>query len=484
MSELLRRAAAESPDALALKTPEESISYCDLLTAAEEKGEELRAAGIDPGSMVATLLPNGVEWLIAYWGATLHNCVVAPLSTRAPRAEIDQLLDHAAASVLITSGELHKLEPNATPQIPPAKEPNQSDAVHLIQFTSGSTGEPKGAMLTHRGLLSAAWHHVDQWGLQPSAAVFVPNPLNHILGLMYGVLTPTAARATVLTLERFDLEAAVRLLREGRAVAMAGAPTHLQMISQFVDEHQLELPHLRLGFTGGAPIAPDWVERIRRSLGLEALINGYGMSEVGSIAQTVIGDSAEQVAHSIGYLAPGLEARIIDPDSRENLGEGEVGELWIRGPSVMVGYLGNESLSAEALDEDGWLRTGDLVRRDGAGRLFYVDRLGEMFTVGGFNVYPTEVERALRRCPGIDQVAVVPKPDTRLGSVPIAFVVAREAIGGAAFDEAAIRRQCEAELRNYAVPKRVLEVESLPLNRSGKVDKLRLRQRAIEIDVD
>jgi acyl-CoA synthetase (AMP-forming)/AMP-acid ligase II len=354
------------------------------------------------------------------------------------------------------------------------------ESVHIVQFTSGSTGEPKGAMLTHQGLISAARHHAEAWRLEPGESVFIPNPFSHILGLMYGVLTPVVAQATVLTMPKFDLLQALEILVKGEAVAMTGVPTHLQLLTESVERDELELPHLRLGFTGGAPIAPEWVDRVREGLGLEALINGYGMSEVGSIAQTRIEDSPEQVATSVGFLAPGLEARIVDPDSGDDLSEGEVGELWIRGPSVMKGYYRNERLTRQTLIEGGWLRTGDLMLRDAEGRLSFVSRLGDMFTVGGFNVYPAEVERVLASHPEIEQAAVVAVADERLGSVPVAFVRRR----WEGLQPLAVIDHCQRHLRNYMVPHCVFFMQSLPLNRAGKVDKRKLARQAEDSDVE
>lgn len=484
VAELLSHAAAEHPDVVALKTPDQSITYRELFEAADDRAARVRAAGADRGSVVATLLPNGVEWLVSYWGATVNGNVVVPLSTRATPAEVERLISHAGASVLISEQELRCLEP-ADSVVPPARGERVADATHLIQFTSGSTGEPKGAMLTHRGLISAARQHAEDWKLMPGDVVFVPNPFSHILGLMYGVLTPTVAQATVLTMPRFDLAEAVELLVKSDAVALTGAPTHLQMLTEWVERQGLQLPRLRLGFTGGAPIASEWVDRVRRVLGLEALINGYGMSEVGSIAQTAIDDSPEQVARSVGFLAPGLEARIVDPETGNDLPSREVGELWLRGPSVMLGYLGNTALTEEVLVEGGWLRTGDMMQRDSDGRLSFVTRLGDMFTVGGFNVYPAQVERTLTRHPEIDSAVVVPVADQRLGSVPVAFVVRSGGRPGRArLDEESILAHCKADLRNYMVPRYVFLLETLPLNRAGKVDRPKLAQQAEETYVD
>ncbi len=483
LPELLKRAVADSPESLALETVDNSVSYRELLEGASDLAENLRSAGAGEGTGVGIRLRNGVDWLVSYWGATLNGNVVVPLSTWATPAEIETLLAQTGIAALVSDEGLRTLnrgEAKVFTGNTVTGDRSSPDAVHLIQFTSGSTGEPKGAMLTHKGLMSAARHHAEAWQLEPGNSIFVPNPFSHILGLMYGVLTPMVAQATVLTMPRFDPVQALELLVRNKAVAMTGAPTHLQLLTEHVDREDLELPHLRLAFTGGATITPEWVDRVCRALDLDALVNGYGMSEVGSIAQTRIDDLPKQVASSVGFLAPGLEARIVDPESGDDLAVGEVGELWVHGPSVMKGYYGNEGLTREALVEGGWLRTGDLMRRDAEGRLSFVSRLGEMFTVGGFNVYPAEVEQALTSHPEIEQAAVLPVADERLGSVPVAFVCCR----GEDVEVAAIQEHCKQTLRNYMVPRRVFLMASMPLNRAGKVDKRQLAKQVEKIDVE
>jgi acyl-CoA synthetase (AMP-forming)/AMP-acid ligase II len=480
---LLKQAVADSPESLALKTVDSSVSYRELLEGASDLAENLRSAGAVEGTGVGIWLSNGVDWLVSYWGATLNGNVVVPLSTWATPAEIETLVLQTGIAVVISDEGLRSVNSSKGEVLASeffTGDKSSPEAVHLIQFTSGSTGEPKGAMLTHQGLISAARHHAEAWRLEPGNSIFVPNPFSHILGLMYGVLTPMVAQGTVLTMPRFGPAQAVELLVRSEAVAMTGAPTHLQLLTEQVEREDLELPHLRLAFTGGAAITPEWVDRVCGALDLEALVNGYGMSEVGSIAQTRIDDPPRQVASSVGFLAPGLEARIVDPESGVDLAVGEVGEFWVRGPSVMKGYYRNGRLTREALVEGGWLRTGDLMRRDAEGRLSFVSRLGDMFTVGGFNVYPAEVERALTSHPEIEQAAVLPVADERLGSVPVAFVCCR----AEDVEEAVIQEHCKLTLRNYMVPRCVFLMASMPLNRAGKVDKRQLAQQVEKIDVE
>lgn len=477
--ELLIRAAWFSGDTIALRTLEESITYGELLERARQTALELKGLGAEPGSCAAIRRPNGVEWLVAYWGATLNHCVVVPLSLRATPREVESQLAHTRAAALFSEQGLRPLSHSAVDLLPSVGE-QPDEAVHLVQFTSGSTGEPKGAMLTHRGLIGTARHQAEAWGLAPAEAAFVPNPFCHILGLMYGVLMPTTARTTALTLPRFDLDQTLELLIKAKPVAMAGAPAHFQALAEQVEQRQLQLPDLRLGFTGGAVMAPRWVDRVRRALHLEAMVSGYGMSEVGSVAHTRRDDTPEQVATSVGFLVPGLEGRVVDPKSGEELPDGEVGELRLRGTSVMRGYLDNEPLTREALVDGGWLRTHDLMRRDPSGRLTFVGRLDDMFTVGGYNVYPAEIERALLRHPEIAQAAVVPAAHDRLGSIPVAFVRGHSQT----LDTAALLEHCRRELRGYMVPRHFETLEELPLNAVGKVDRRRLKELAESVDVE
>lgn len=502
---LLDQAVAEAGDRPAVITPGASVTYAQLDRMAWRLAGSMAAAGIRARERVALWLPNGSDWLLAHWAAARHGNVVVPISTHLPPNLVRRRLEHSGVVALFATAGFEALDTTPALQQVLAAAPESlrlvvvrgpcaalgaralawedfvesgrgvevnagdvgPDDIHLIQYTSGTTAEPKGAMLAHRGLARAARSHAAAWGLVPGDAVFVPNPFNHILGFMYGCLVPAAACAPSATLAVFAVEPALELLASSGATAMTGTPTHLQMLAQHPGRERFDLRRLRLALTGGAAIAPEWVREVTRALGLEAVLNGYGMSEVGSVAQTRVSDAPEVLAASLGHLVAGLAGRVVDSESGLDVSVGRPGELWIRGEAVMRGYLGAPELTARALTPEGWLRTGDLVRRDAQGRLDFVGRLGDMFTVGGFNVYPMAVERALEQHPSIAEAAVVGVEDQRLGAVPVALLRASAAMPG----QEELAAFCRERLASYEVPRRFEVVESLPRNPTGKLDR-------------
>lgn len=504
---LFEESVRDAATSRAVVTADAALTYADLRKLAQQVAAGLAQAHIGAGDRVALWLPNGIDWLAAHWGAALRGSVVVPLGTRLPPAQVRRLLEHAQVAALFTTSEIVQpdqaaaLEPllsdppahlrvvvmrgaargdrtvawdgfldsgRGTPQV--TAEPRQPDHIHLIQYTSGTTGAPKGAMLAHRGLVQAARSHAQAWDLARGEAIFVPNPFSHILGFVYGCLVPAAAGAASVTMEKFDVEPALELLTASAAVAMTGAPTHLQMLVEHEELSRFDLAHLRLAMTGGAAISPDWTRRVTKRLGLKALVNGYGMSEAGSVAQTGLADPPELVAKSVGYLMEGLEGRVVDPQTAADVTTGEPGELWIRGPAVMQGYVADDEQTASAMTPEGWLRTGDLVRQDVDGRMHFAGRLKDMFTVGGFNVYPVAVERVLEEHPAVTEAAVIATADERLGSVPTALLRTSSTLP----PTEEFRAFCADKLASYEIPRRFEKVDSFPRNPTGKIDRRQL----------
>jgi acyl-CoA synthetase (AMP-forming)/AMP-acid ligase II len=425
--EVLQQAADEYPDLTAVVGDSGSLTYRQLVDRLRPtSGRQLIA------------LPNGPEWQLRFWGAMAGAAVVAPVNPRAKAAELNAITaDFEAAA-----------------QVP--------EDARIIQYTAGTTGRPRGAALTAEGLLTVAAGHAASWKLKPGDAIFVPNPTSHIMGLVLGCLMPAVARATVITTERFEPGAALQQIHRHRPVAMAGAPTHYHMLAEHPDLTRSDISSLRFGLAGGAASTPEAVRRIMDRLGLEALLNAYGMTEAsGSISRTEIGDPVEAHAFTVGRPMPWLETRLTD------------GQLWIRGRPVTRAYLGEP---VSPTDADGWFATGDLLELDPNGRLVFRGRLKDMLTVGGFNVSPAEVERVLTQHPAVAQAQVVGMADARLGEVPVAFV--RPETGMApSFEE--LRRFCEERLSGYKVPRQFQLIEQFPLNSAGKVEKYRLRERLV-----
>lgn len=426
MIEVLERAAQEHGSVRAIIAGDGTATYHELL------GDVRPSGGRQHISM-----PNGRAWLGAFWSAMAGGGIVAPLNPHAKPDEVDYIKSDFYSGTV--------------------DEPD----VRVVQYTAGTTGRPKGALLTGDGLLTVAGGHSKSWRLNPGDVIFIPNPMTHIMGLILGVLMPAVSGTTVLTMERFEPAAALELIERHRPVAMAGTPTHYHMLVEHPDISRRDVSSLRFGLAGGAASTPEDVMRVMDRLGLEALLNGYGMSEAcGSISRTEIGDPIEAHALTAGRPMPWLDIRLRD------------GQLDIRGRPVCRAYHGQ---SRPAVDAEGWFATGDLFDLDQDGRLVFRGRLVDVITVGGFNVYPAEVERVLVQHPAVLQAAVVGVPDARLGSVPVAFVRAQP---GAHLDAQSLADFCDERLSGYKVPREIREVDALPLNSAGKVEKYKLRELA------
>lgn len=522
---LLLADEAQAPDAPALITADDCVTFAELASAARQLAGGLLASGVRRGDRVAIWLPNGVDWVTAHWAAALVGAIVVPLSTRNRPAEVEYILRQCGAAALLLQdrflhtdyvGALPSLLASGLPELQTiivrqsASDPGQlpspainwqeaidrgaqtpqsavdsasaavsPEDVHVLQYTSGTTGYPKGAMLTHNGLIHSASHHAVTWELRAGDAILVPNPMSHILGLVYAVLMPVVARVIAISVATFDAEQTLQLVQRERPVVILGTPTHFQMLIEHPRLPAYDISSLRVGMAGGAASTPETVRRITERLGLRALVNGLGMSEAGSVAHTAPGDPEEVHATTCGRPMPWLETRIVDPATGADQSDDQPGELWIRGPGVMKGYFRDPEATAQALTPDGWLRTGDLLARGDDGCLRFAGRLKEMFTVGGFNVYPAEVERVLAQHPAIAECQVIGVADTRLGAAPFAFMRYRPDTPAPNAEE--LRAFCATRLANYKTPRYFHAVDSFPLTGTGKRALRTLHELAEEL---
>ena len=276
--------------------------------------------------------------------------------------------------------------------------------------------------------------------------------------------------ATMFPEPAFDVDRVLGRVAAEAITVLPGPPTLYQSLLGHPDRDAHDLSSLRVAVTGAADIPVELIRRTRDELPFSVIVTGYGLSEAGTATATCADDDPETVATTVGRARPGFEVRIVDGDSE--VATNETGEILLRGPSVMLGYLDDPEATAAALSDDGWLRTGDLGQLDEHGNLRIVGRIKDMFIVGGFNAYPAEIENALLRHPDVVQAAVIGIPDERLGEVGMAFVVTSSGDAAVADD---IKAWCREEMANYKVPRVVEIVDELPLNATGKVVKEELR---------
>ncbi|GAB3860035.1 3-((3aS,4S,7aS)-7a-methyl-1,5-dioxo-octahydro-1H- inden-4-yl)propanoate--CoA ligase FadD3 [Nocardioides maradonensis] len=477
---LLRHAAATYGDKPAYVEDDRTVSYAELLDLVEETSWKYVDAGACCGDKIVVWGPNSIDWVVAALAVTYAGNVLIPVNSRYLGTEVADIIERTDAALvvvhdgflgrdqvgeLIAAGVEDRRITRLSDLVGPAADPSEGgghgdvspDDVADILFTSGTTGKPKGAMSAHRQSIGVARAWAELGGVTADDRYLVVNPFFHSFGYKIGILVGLLTGATLYPVAAFDVDETMRLIQDERITLLPGAPTIYQSILASPNRDSYDLSSLRLAVTGAASVPVVLIERMRDELRIEHVVTAFGMTEAVVVTMCRADDSAETVATTNGRAIPGMELRIA-----------ENGELLVRGEFVMLGYLDDPQATAEAIDADGWLHTGDIGVLDEGGNLRITDRLKDMYISGGFNVYPAEVEQALLRMDGITDVAVVGVPDERMGEVGKAYVV-----GSAA--EADVIAFAKERLANFKVPRYVEHLDALPRNLSGKVLKGELR---------
>ena len=474
MAALLRDAAQGHAERPALLVGDARIAYRELGPASARWAGALRARGVLPGDRVALLLPNGVDYIAALYGALALGAVAVPLNPLLRGAEVQQRIDDSRARLLVCSPEEPAAAGVAAELVHPGEattaEPWEAIAERgagepaVLLYTSGTTGRPKGAELTHGGLrATASFLATAVLALRADDVLLGAAPMTHIFGLA-GVLNPAlASGACIALVPRFDAASALALMeREGIEVFL-GVPSMCIALLRAADAGAA-VPKLRVAHVGGAPLAPETLHDFADRFGC-AVLEGYGMTETaGGAVSHVSGGLCKP--GSVGPAGPGVAIRIVTADGAE-AGEGEPGEVLLRAPGLMRGYWGNPEATREAL-ADGWFHTGDVGYLDADGYLFLIDRTKDVILRGGYTVYPREVEDVLYEHPSVSEAAVVGVADELLGEEVVALVVPR---AGQACDAAAIRAFVRERVAAYKYPRPISVVDALPRTPSGKVLK-------------
>jgi long-chain acyl-CoA synthetase len=496
--ELVDRHAEVRPDQLALVDHDGSrLTWPELGAAVDRAATHLREAGVRGGDRVLIVLENcvaAVAFLMACsrldaWAVLVNGRLAAPeiarirehcepralVFTSAASADAARRAQEAGAELVVEDrlGAFAIL--GRQPSAPEPVEASNAGQVAAMIYTSGTTGSPKGVMLTHRNVLYIATVSGATRALHAGDLVYAVLPISHVFGLASTCLGTIKAGGALQLVPRFDPAHLAQALRDGVTV-FQGVPAMYARLLEHLDARgePLVAPRLRYMSSGGAPLDLDWKRRIEARFGI-ALNNGYGLTEASpTVAQTRIEDRRDD--DSVGPPLPGLEIRIVDPEGRE-VAEGEVGETWVRGPTVMRGYYRDPGATAEAIAPEGWLRTGDLARMDEHKNLFLVGRSKELIIRSGFNVYPPEVEAALNAHPAVVQSAVVGRRVSGNEEI-VAFV---EALPGSRVDAAALKAFAAEWLAPYKRPQHLFIVERMPAGQTGKIQKHALVALAEEL---
>ena len=472
------------------------------------------AAGVEPGDRVAIWAPNIAEWVIAGLGALGAGAILVPLNTRYKGREAADIIGRSHASVLLCvngflGNDYVQMLHDAGVDLPELRHivvlrgdapegttswedflaagadvaatdvhervaAGSGDDLSDLIFTSGTTGLPKGVMVTHAQTLRVFEVWSDIVGLTEGDRYLVVNPFFHTFGYKAGIIACLLTGATIIPAAVFDVDDALAQIAEERITVLPGAPTIFLTILNHPKRDDYDLSSLRTAVTGAAAVPVEMVKRMRSEMTFRTIITAYGLTEAtGTVSMCRPDDDAETIANTSGRAIPDTEVRVVDDDGAE-VPRGQPGEIVCRGYNVMLGYLDDPDATADTIDGDGWLHTGDVGDMDERGYVRITDRTKDMFIVGGFNAYPAEIENLMLRHPGIAQVAVVGVPDDRMGEVGMAFVVPRP---GGEIDLAELATWCKAEMANFKAPRHLRVVDALPANAGGKVLKFELRER-------
>ena len=484
LSSLLERAAADQPDHIALRMDDLTLTYAQLREAAGRMSALLAARGVQPGDRVGIMLPNVPAFPISFYGALAADAVVVPMNPLLKSREIAYYLGDSGARVVLAwhaaAGEAAKGAADAgaeaiaveTPDLagllaefaPAAGDPgrhDQDDAV--ILYTSGTTGRPKGAELTHAGLVRNA--EITARTLLKNHAGDVTMgclPLFHVFGLTCGLNATVAAAGTLTLLPRFDPAKALEIIQRDRVTIFEGVPTMYAAILHLPQADPAMAATLRVCVSGGASLPVEILRGFEEKFGC-VILEGYGLSETSPVASFNHPDKVRKPG-SIGTPIDGVEMRLVD-DAGQTVPAGEIGEIAIRGHNVMKGYWNKPEATAEAI-ADGWFRTGDMARVDSDGYYYIVDRKKDLIIRGGYNVYPREIEEVLHEHPAVAEVAVIGIPHPDLGEEVGAAVALKP---GASATPEELRAFARDRVAAYKYPRRVWLVDSLPKGPTGKI---------------
>jgi long-chain acyl-CoA synthetase len=491
----LTRAAERHGQVTALRLDETGLDYQALEDAAARMADLMQASGLQPGDRVGIMLPNVLEFAVIYYGALRAGLVIVPMNVLFKRGELRYNLEDSGASVLYAWGAFaEEAQPAAAAagarcllvgpgqldlaavqahggKLAAALERADGDTA-VILYTSGTTGRPKGAELTHANLRSNAEACVRLFGLDQRSVVLGVLPLFHSFGQTCGLNAAIAAGSTLTLVVRFEPGKALAIVERDRVTLFEGVPTMYGALLNHPDRQRFDLSSLRLCVSGGASLPVEVLRRFEAAFDC-TIIEGYGLSETSPVA-SFNHTHRPRKAGSIGTPIEGVEMMVVGEDRRP-LPAGSVGEIVIRGPNIMKGYWRRPEATAEAIDAAGWFHSGDLARVDEDGYFFIVDRKKDLIIRGGFNVYPREVEEILYQHPAVREAAVVGIPHQELGEEVGAAVVRKP---GSEVTAQELRDFVKGQLAAFKYPRHIWFVDELPRTATGKILKREIARPA------
>jgi fatty-acyl-CoA synthase len=488
-------------------------SYAELGAAVDELGRALMAAGVAAGDRIGIWSPNCAEWTLVQYATAKIGAILVNINPAYRTSELEYALGQSGCRMLIAApafkssdyramiaevrDRLTALErvvfldgPDWDELMAGGADVREEDlrarAAQLtpgdpinIQYTSGTTGFPKGAVLTHRNILNNGFFVGEGCRYTESDRVCIPVPFYHCFGMVMGNLGATThGAAMVIPAPAFDPEATLAACAREHCTSLYGVPTMFIAMLGEPDFDRYDLSSLRTGIMAGSPCPVEVMKRVMEVMHMDEVGICYGMTETSPVSiQTAPDDPLDKRVGSVGRVHPHVEVKVIDSADGRTVQRGAGGELCTRGYSVMAGYWNDAERTAEAIDADGWMHTGDLATMDDDGYVNIVGRIKDMVIRGGENVYPREVEEFLYGHPDIADVQVIGVPDQRYGEELMAWVIPRS---GASLDADDVRRFCQGRIAHYKVPRYVKLVDGFPMTVTGKVQKFKMREQAID----
>jgi fatty-acyl-CoA synthase len=488
-------------------------TYAGLGEAVDELARGLMATGLEPGDRVGIWSPNCAEWTLLQYATAKLGVILVNINPAYRTSELAYALRQSGCRMLVSAPEFKTSDYRAMVAEVRDELPELETAIFLgsdewtelrarssevslselreradslsaedpinIQYTSGTTGFPKGATLTHRNILNNGFMIAEALRYDERDRVCIPVPFYHCFGMVIGNLACTThGSVMVIPAAAFEPEATLAAVAQESCTSLYGVPTMFIAELEHPRFSDYELGSLRTGVMAGSPCPVEVMRRVIDRMHMSEVGICYGMTETSPVStQTAHDDPLEKRVGSVGRVQPHLEIKLIDPVDGDTVERGESGELCTRGYSVMSGYWNDAERTSEAIDAEGWMHTGDLATMDDEGYVNIVGRSKDMVIRGGENVYPREVEEFLYSHPDVSDVQVVGVPDPRFGEELVAWVIPR---AGASVDAEQVREFCQGKIAHYKIPRYVRSVDEFPMTVTGKVQKFKLRDRAIE----
>jgi fatty-acyl-CoA synthase len=515
IGENLERTAARVPDNLAVVSRHQNrrYTYAEFNAAVDEVARGLMALGLEPGDRIGLWSPNCAEWVLVQYATAKAGVILVNINPAYRTSELAYALKQSGCRMLVAArsfktSNYEAMIEEVRPDLPALEKVillgtpgwdelvagaasvtaealrDRSAALQFddpinIQYTSGTTGFPKGATLSHHNILNNGYFIGEACRYTEADRVCIPVPFYHCFGMVLGNLACTTHGAAIVIPEAgFEPKATLEAVAAEQCTSLYGVPTMFIAELEHPEFESFDLASLRTGIMAGSPCPVEVMKQVVSRMHMEEVTIAYGMTETSPVStQTVPEDSLEHRVSTVGRVHPHVEVKIIDPETGRVVERGTPGELCTRGYSVMTGYWNDAERTAEAIDRSGWMHTGDLATMDADGYVNIVGRIKDMIIRGGENIYPREIEEFLYTHPDVSDVQVIGVPDVKYGEELMAWVKVRE---GATLTEDALKEFCQGRIAHYKVPRYIKFADDFPMTVTGKIQKFKMREQAVE----